>query len=78
MHSSKRKTTRRTIAYAMMVFLFIVLLWMIVPGDLGDNETELAKVMVGACCLALSAFIAEQGASDHSERKTRGGDGHSN
>ena len=76
MHSSKRKQTRRTIAYAMMTYLFIVLMWMIVPGELGDNETELAKVMVGACCLALSAFIAEQGASDHSERKAGVGDGH--
>lgn len=66
-----KRQTRRRIAYGMLGFIFIVLAWMILtPGDLGENEADLAKVAVASFCLALGAFIAEQGIGDHSERKT--------
>ena len=68
----RKRQTRRRIAYFMLLFLFMVLVWMMMPGDLGDNEADLAKVAVASFCLSLGAFIAEQGVGDHSERKAGG------
>lgn len=68
-----RRQTRRLIAKvslaALVAIVFVGLTTVAGDFDLGDNALEILKVAAGTLGLVLSAFIAEQGFSDDSERK---------
>jgi len=66
---SQRKH-RRAIAKLSLLLLFVIVGWLVLPGDIGPHESVLASAIVGALSLVLSAFIGGETYTDHSERRT--------
>ena len=47
----------------------MVILWMMLPGDIGPLEQALSMVVVPSLVTGVIAFITGETYSDHSERK---------
>ncbi len=62
------RQTRRRIAYGLMIQITLVVLWMLIPGDIGEKEQALAMVIVPALITGVVAFITGETYSDHSQR----------
>jgi hypothetical protein len=67
------RKTRRRIAYWTMALISAVILWLILPGDIGPIEQALAMVVVPSLVGLVAAFIAGEAFGDHSHRR-HGGD----
>jgi hypothetical protein len=52
-----------------MILISIVLTWIIVPGDIGQNEQAAVMVIVPSLVAIIGAFIGGETYSDHSKRK---------
>lgn len=70
--SQPLRKTRRRIAYWIMLLITMVIVWMTLPGDIGQLEQALAMVIVPSLITAIIAFITGETYSDHSERKHSG------
>lgn len=68
-----QRQTRRRIAYWTMSLITAIVVWVMLPGDIGPIEQALAIVFVPSLVAVIAAFIAGETAGDHSERK-HGGD----
>ncbi len=66
--SQPLRKTRRRIAYALLIQLSLIILWMVLPGDIGEKEQALAMVIVPALITGVVAFITGETYSDHSQR----------
>lgn len=62
------RQTRRRIAYWTMILISIVLTWIIIPGDIGQNEQAAVMVIVPSLVAIIGAFIGGETYSDHSKR----------
>lgn len=69
-----KRQTRRRIAYTLTGALVAIIGWMMLPGDLGQNESALAMVIVPSLIGGIIGFITGETYGDHSERKTKGGE----
>jgi hypothetical protein len=56
-------------AYWVMALISLVILWMMVPGDIGSNEQALAMVIVPSLVGGIITFIVGETYGDHSERR---------
>lgn len=63
------RKTRRQIAYWIMTLITMVIVWMMIPGDIGQLEQALAMVVVPSLVTGVVAFITGETYSDHSERR---------
>ena len=63
------RKTRRRIAYWTMCLLTAVIIWLMLPGDIGPIEQALALVIVPSLVSIVAVFIGGETYSDHSERK---------
>ena len=63
------RKTRRRIAYWIMTLITMVIVWMMLPGDIGQLEQALAMVIVPSLVTGIIAFITGETYSDHSTRK---------
>lgn len=66
------RRTRRRIAYWIMTLITMVIVWMMIPGDIGQLEQALAMVIVPSLVTGVIAFITGETYSDHSERRHGG------
>lgn len=69
MRITPRARTRRLIAKVLLAILVCLVAWLLLPGDLGVNEKEVAISLVGFISLFLLGFAGFETANDHSERK---------
>ena len=63
------RQTRRRIAYWMMWLITATVVWMMLPGDIGEKEQALAMVIIPSLVTGIVAFITGETYSDHSTRK---------
>ena len=63
------RKTRRRIAYWTMLLITAVVIWLMIPGDIGPIEQALALVIVPSLVSIVAVFIGGETYSDHSERK---------
>lgn len=63
------RQTRRRIAYWIMWLITATVVWMMLPGDIGEKEQALAMVIVPSLVTGIVAFITGEAYGDHSERK---------
>lgn len=63
------RKTRRFIAYWAVGVITSIVLWVMLPGDIGQIEQALMMVIVPSVIGIVIAFISGETYSDHSERK---------
>jgi hypothetical protein len=51
-----------------------MIVWMMLPGDIGEKEQSLAMMVVPSLVTGIVAFISGETYSDHSTRKHGGKD----
>lgn len=68
------RKTRRRLAYGMSWQISVVIVWMMLPGDIGSNEMALAIAIIPSLVTGLVAFIIGETYSDHSARKHKIGE----
>ena len=66
------RQTRRRLAYWTMGLITLVIVWLVLPGDIGPIEQALAMVIVPSLVAIVGVFIGGETYSDHSERKHGG------
>ncbi len=55
-----------------MGLITLVIVWLVLPGDIGPIEQALAMVIVPSLVAIVGVFIGGETYSDHSERKHGG------
>jgi L-asparagine transporter-like permease len=66
---SPKRQTRRRIAYALTGCIIAAIMWVLSPGDIGQNESSLMMLVVPSLVGGLIGFITGETYSDHSARK---------
>lgn len=63
------RETRRKVAYWLMGLLTSMIIWMFLPGDIGQNELSLALILAPSLIGGVLGWMTGETYSDHSKRK---------